>query len=303
MKIGITGATGVIGTALAKLAVAHGHEVIAYTRSPAKAEVPWASQVRGVDVSAPLPLDAAGVDVMVNLVGEPILGFWTDAKKQRIRESRIDFTQKLTRCLAAASPRPSALLSGSAVGFYGDRGDEVLADNAASGTGFLAQVCMDWEAAARRAEQLGVRVVLLRTGVVLASEGGAFPLMKGAFSACVGGRLGSGKQWMPWIHLQDEVRLILWAAEQSSVSGPLNLVAPKVVTNGEFTSALAQALHRPAFMHAPAFALKGVLGEAATMVLGSQRVEPKATTERGFQFDYPELPEALSALLSEVPAS
>ena len=298
MKIGITGATGLIGTALGRLAVAHGHEVIAFSRDPAKTELEWASQVRPVDVAAALPLDASGIDVLVHLAGESILGLWTEARKQRIRESRVEFTQKVTRCLAAASPRPSAFLCGSAVGFYGDRGDEMLAENAPAGSGFLAEVCMAWEQAARRAEQLGTRVVLLRTGVVLGAEGGAFRLMKRAFSAGLGGRLGDGSQRMPWIHLQDEARLILWAAEQSDVSGPLNLVAPGVVTNREFTRALAAVLHRPAFMHAPAFALKCVLGEAAEMVLGGQLAVPQAALARGFQFDHPVLGEALQALVT-----
>ena len=297
MKIGITGATGLIGTALGKLAVAHGHEVIAFTRNPAEAEMPWAAQVRGVDVSAPLPLDASGVDVLVNLAGESILGYWTEAKKKRIRESRIEFTQKVARCFASASPRPSAFLSGSAVGYYGDRGDEALTESALPGEGFLAKVCAEWEASARRAEQLGLRVVLLRTGVVLAEDGGAFPLMKSAFSSFLGGRLGSGRQWMPWIHVQDEVRLILWAAEQQAISGPFNLVAPGVVTNRDFTSLLAGELHRPALMHAPAFALKCLLGEASQMLLGSQRVAPQVSLTHGFQFDYPELEGAVQALV------
>ena len=297
MKIGIVGATGVIGTALGKLAVAHGHEVVAFTRTPAKAEMPWASQVRAVDPVAALPLDASGVDVLVNLAGESILGYWTEAKKKRIRESRIEFTQKVARCLAAASPRPGALLSGSAVGYYGDRADDVLTEASGPGEGFLAQVCQDWEASARRAEQLGVRVVLLRTGVVLGHEGGAFPLMKTAFSYCAGGRLGNGRQWMPWIHLDDEARLILWAAEQTAVSGPLNLVSPVPVTNQAFTAALAKILQRPAFMHAPAFALKAVLGEAAEMLLGSQHAIPATALRSGFQFDHPEIEKALQALL------
>ncbi|MDB6137685.1 MAG: hypothetical protein JWO94_757 [Verrucomicrobiaceae bacterium] len=298
MKIGITGASGLIGTALGRLAVAHGHEVIAFTRDPARARLEWASQVRPADMGAAMPLDASGLDALVNLAGESILGRWTEAKKKRIRESRVEFTQKLTRCIAAASPRPMVFLSGSAVGFYGDRGDETLLETAAPGDGFLAQVCVDWEAAALRAEQLGVRVVLLRTGVVLGAEGGAFKLMRKAFAACLGGRLGSGRQWMPWVHLQDEARMILWAAEQPAVSGPLNVVAPGGVTNEEFTRALARVLHRPAFMHVPAFALKCLLGEAAAMVLDGQHVIPGKAMDHGFQFDHPELEEALEALVA-----
>ena len=300
MKIGIIGATGLIGGALGKLALAHGHEVIAFTRNPAKVHLDWAAQVRPVDMAAAMPLDASGLDVLVNLAGESVFGRWPEAKKKRIRDSRIEFTQKVTRCLAAASPRPAAFLSGSAVGYYGDGGDAVLPETAPSGDGFLAEVCVDWEAAARRAEQLGVRVVLLRTGVVLAPEGGAFKLMRRAFSACVGGKLGSGDQWMPWIHVQDEARLILWAAEQPRVSGPLNLVAPGAVTNREFTRVLARALHRPAFMHAPAFALRLLLGEAAGMVLEGQHAVPQGALTQGFQFDDPSLDEALQPLVTGV---
>ena len=296
MKIGIIGATGLIGTALGRLAVAHGHEVTAFTRNPAKANLPWAARVRPVDASAALPLDASGLDALVNLAGESILGYWTSAKKQRIQESRIAFTQKVTRCIAAAAPRPAAFLSGSAVGYYGDRGEEELDEKAQQGEGFLAHVCVDWEAAAMRAEQLGVRVVLLRTGVVLGAEGGAFPLMRRAFAFGVGGRLGDGSQWMPWIHLQDEVRMILWAAEQPGIAGAVNLVAPEAVTNRAFTATLAREVHRFAVMHAPAFALKGLLGEASSMVLGSQRAVPKVALEQGFQFDYPGLEGAIAAL-------
>ncbi|MDB6075373.1 MAG: hypothetical protein JWO89_3013 [Verrucomicrobiaceae bacterium] len=297
MKIGITGATGLIGRTLGKLAVAHGHEVIAFTRNPAKTYLDWAAEVRPVDMAAAMPLEASGIDVLVNLAGESVFGRWPEAKKKRIRDSRMEFTQKVTRCLAAASPRPSTLISGSAVGYYGDGGGSVLTEASGAGEGFLASVCVEWEAAARRAEQLGVRVVLLRTGVVLATEGGAFKLMRRAFSACVGGRLGSGTQWMPWIHVQDEARMILWAAEQSNVSGPLNLVAPGAVTNREFTRVLAKTLHRPAFMHAPAFALRLLLGEAAGIVLEGQHAVPQAALTGGFQFDYPSLDEALQALV------
>ena len=298
MQIGITGATGLIGRALGILAAAQGHDVIAYTRNPAKAHLPWAREVRPLDARAPLPLDAAGLDVLVHLAGESVLGWWTEAKKARIRDSRVDFTQRLTCCLASASPRPAALLCGSAVGYYGDRGDEWLAESASPGEGFLAQVCVDWEAAALHAQPLGMRVVLLRTGLVLAAEGGAFALMRRAFSAFVGGRLGNGSQWIPWIHLQDEVRMILWAAEQPDVSGPLNLVAPAPVTNAEFTRVLARALHRPALLPVPAFVLRGLVGEASGMLLGSQHATPDAALACGFQFDHPVLEDAVEALVA-----
>jgi hypothetical protein len=301
MRIGITGATGLIGRAFGTLAAAHGHQVVAFTRDPKRTTLSFASEVRALKVDAPQPLDASGLDVLVHLAGESVLGLWTKAKKQRIRDSRVDLTQRIARCLAEASPRPKALLCASASGFYGDRGDEVLDEASTPGDDFLAKVCVEWEAAARRAEQLGIRVVLLRTGLVLANEGGALKLMRLAFSNLVGGRLGSGKQWMPWIHLQDEVRMILWAAERSDFHGQLNLVSPKPVTNSDFTTALGKALHRPAVIPAPAFAMKLVLGELAGALLASQRIMPNVAQALGFQFDYPTLESALQSLVASVP--
>lgn len=299
MRIGITGATGVIGRAVGTLAAGHGHQVVAFTRDPARsASLGFASEVRPVDARAAEPLDASDLDVLVHLAGEPVLGLWTESKKQRIRDSRVDFTQRLVRCLAAASPRPVSLLCASAIGIYGDRGDELLDEASAPGEGFLAGVCKDWEASAKRAEQLGMRVVHLRTGIVLANEGGAFKLISKAFELGLGGRLGAGGQWMSWIHLLDEARLILWAAERQDFQGHINLVAPGPVTNAEFTRVLAKALHRPAFMHAPVFALRLAMREAASVLLDSQRVMPNLALAHGFQFDCPTLESALAALLT-----
>jgi len=299
MHIGITGATGLIGTAFGKLAAAHGHELVAFTRSPAKTNLGWASEVRRIDTQADLPLDASGLDALVHLAGESILGVWTASKKQRIRDSRVDLTQRIARCLAEASPRPATLICASGVGFYGSRGDEVLTEDSTSGDDFLAQVCIEWEAAAQRAAQLGMRVVCLRTGLVLAAEGGLLPLMKRAFGFGVGGRLGTGKQWMPWIHLQDEIRMILWSVENESVRGPINLSAPNPVTNAEFTTALARAMHRPAFIPVPLFALKLLPGGLGDMIVGSQRAMPKQALAQGFQFDHPELVGALRQLMAD----
>jgi hypothetical protein len=301
MRIGITGATGLIGRAFGQLAAAHGHEVVAFTRDRGKADLPFAKEVRSIQMEAALPLDASGLEVLVHLAGESVMGRWTAAKKQRIHDSRVDLTQKIARCLAAASPRPRALLCGSATGFYGDCGDEVIDESTPPGSDFLARVCVEWEAAAQRAEQVGIRVVRLRTGIVLANEGGAFKLMRLAFSNLVGGRLGSGQQWMPWIHLQDEVRMILWAAERNDFSGQLNLVSPQPVRNADLTRALGRVLHRPAIMPAPAFAMKLVLGEMADALLGSQRVMPSVAQALGFQFDYPTLDAALESLVASKP--
>jgi hypothetical protein len=299
MRIGLTGATGFIGKLFGNLAVAHGHEVIAYTRSPQKAVLPWCKEVRALDVDASLPLDASGLDVLVHLAGESVLGYWTAKKKARIRDSRVELTQKITRCLANPATRPAALLCASGTGFYGDRGDEPLDEGSSRGDDFLSQVCVDWEASAQRAEQLGMRVVRLRTGMVLGDEGGAWPLLKTVFDNYLGGRLGSGRQWVPWIHVSDEVRLILWAAEHPEISGQVNLVSPNPVTNADFTRAIAKALERPAFMHAPAFALKLLLGEFSGALLGSQRVLPKMALAHGFQFDHPTLESALTSLTAK----
>lgn len=297
MVIGITGATGLIGSAVGRLAADEGHEVVAFTRSPEKTILPWAAEVRPFAADDTLPIDAGGLDCLIHLAGEPVLGWWTTAKKRRIMDSRVDLTQRITRCLAEASPRPTSLLCASGVGWYGSRGDEVLTEWAGNGSDFLADVCRGWEDAAKRAEQLGMRVVLLRTGLVLAKEGGAFPLMRTAFDWGLGGRLGDGRQWMPWIHLQDEARLILWAALHPTFAGPLNLASPNPVTNAELTTVLASALNRWAWMHAPKFGLRLMLGELAEMLLASQRAVPATAVENGFVFDFPELGDALADLL------
>ena len=301
MRIGITGVTGLIGRAFGTLAAAHGHEVIGFSRNPARVQLPFLREVRPIAEEAALPLDASGIEVLVHLAGEPVLGLWTAKKKQRILDSRVDFTQRLSRSLAAASPRPKALICASAPGFSGDRGDEVLDESSAPGEDFLARVCVEWEAAAQRAEQVGIRVVRLRTGVVLANEGGAFKLMRLAFSNLVGGKLGSGEQWMPWIHLQDEARMILWTVEQQAFSGQINVVSPQPVKNADFARSLGRMLNRPAFMPAPAFAMKLVLGELAGAMLASQRVVPNVAQALGFQFDYPTLDSALRALVASAP--
>jgi uncharacterized protein (TIGR01777 family) len=297
MKIGITGATGLIGNALGERAAVAGHEMVAYTRRPDDVDLPWALEKRRLNADADLPLDASGLDCLVHLAGESILGLWTPAKMTRIRESRVDLTLKIARCLAEASPRPSVLLSGSAVGFYGDCGDRLVDEGTPAGADFLARVCADWEAAAQRVEQLGVRVVHLRTGLVLAREGGSFPLMKTAFMWGLGGRLGSGQQFMPWVHLQDEVRLILHAATRRDISGAMNLTAPGGVTNAAFTRALAAALNRLAILPAPAFMLRLLLRGMAGVLLGGQRARPRIAEETGFEFDFPELGGALADLL------
>jgi len=233
-------------------------------------------------------------DAIVNLAGEAIAGKrWTRARKAEIRRSRVEATRALVDALAAAEPRPRVLVSASAVGYYGDRGDEPLDEAATAGADFLARVCVDWEAEARRAEAFGVRVVLLRLGVVLAPDGGAVSMMLLPFRAGLGGPLGSGGQWMSWVHRDDVVGLIGDALSDESYAGPVNATSPNPVTNKEFARALARAVHRPAFLPVPGFGLSLLLGEMATMLLTGQRVLPRVAERQGHVWQQPELPAAL----------
>ena len=228
------------------------------------------------------------------------MGLWTQEKRDRIWKSRVDFTEALVAHLGTwkAENRPEVLVCASGAGFYGNSGDEPVDDSSPCGEGFLAEVCEGWEKAARGAEALGIRVVLLRTGMVLGSDGGAFPLLRKVFGFGLGGRLGSGMQGMAWIHIDDAVGLILKAIQTEEVQGPVNLCAPEAVTNAEFTRQLAAALKHPAFFHAPAFALKLLLrGMADEMLLGGQRVIPRVATEMGYVFRHPTLVGALAALV------
>ena len=281
MRIVLTGGTGLIGTHLVRSLGAQGHQLTLLTRDPARAPagvqaVAW----QPLPEAAPAPaLD--GADAVVHLAGEPIAaGRWTAARRERIEASRWIGTANLVRGLAAAEPRPRVLLAGSAVGYYGDRGDEVLEEDAAPGAGYLAAVTERWEREAAAAEPLRVRVVHLRTGVVLAREGGALPRMAAPFRAGAGGRLGNGRQWMPWVHIDDVVGLIELALGDEEVHGPLNLVAPGAATNAELTRALGQALRRPAFMIVPTLALKLMFGGMSETLLASQRVIPAAAGRR-----------------------
>lgn len=310
MRIGITGASGFLGSALGKLAAKAGHRVVAFSRS-GKVDKPWVSESRVLRAAQPdkplilnqpqdFPtLDASGCDVLVHLAGEPLLGFWTRRKKDLIWRSRVDLTKAIVAALAQPSPRPRVLLCASGVGYYGSRGDELLDESSARGGGFLSDLCGEWEAAVRGAERQNARVVLLRTGFVLGHGGGAFPLMKRIFRLGLGGRLGDGRQWMSWIHLEDHARLMLWCIENAQVTGPVNLVAPNPVTNRELTATLARCLKRPAFFHAPAFALRLLIREMADeMLLASQRAAPRVALDLGFEFRHTNLAGAFSNLLS-----
>jgi uncharacterized protein (TIGR01777 family) len=300
MKILITGATGLIGRPLCRVLSDEGHTVIALSRSPRKAGDLAASKVYEWDgQSGPPPAEALeAVEAVVHLAGEPIAAQrWSDEQKRRIRDSRVISTRHLVNGIGNVLPRPAALISGSAVGFYGDRGDEQLEEDAAPGEGFMPDVCRKWEAEAARATEYAIRVVVVRTGVVLARGGGALEKMLPPFKLGVGGRLASGRQWFPWIHLDDIVEIFRHAVFSPSLNGVVNGVAPAVVTNNEFTENLARALHRPALFPVPEFALRMMFGEMADVLLGSQRVVPRRLIDSGYDFHYPQLAQALEDLV------
>lgn len=299
MKVLVSGATGVIGSELCRRLSGDGHSIVVLSRSPQKARRLSDEVYEWQPVSEPPPVAAlSGVEAVVHLAGEHIAGRrWSDEQKRRIRDSRVLSTRNLVAAMGAAASRPLAFVCASAVGFYGDRGDEVLDENSAAGSGFLSEVCVEWEREATRAAEFGVRVVPLRIGVVLSRRGGALEQMLPLFKLGLAGRLGSGRQWFPWIHSDDVVGLIEQALLTEGIAGPLNAVAPGIVTNAEFTTTLAAVLRRPAFFAAPALALKLVLGEMAEMLLASQRVRPAAALASGYRFKFPELKPALEELL------
>lgn len=293
MRIGITGVTGFIGRHVASTARARRHEVVAYSRG-----VKAGALQQPPD--APHALPETKLDALVHLAGESLMGLWTQEKRRRIWTSRVDFTEKMVAHLAGwdSENLPKVLVCASGIGFYGDSGSTLVDEGAPGGSGFLADVCEGWEKAARRAQGLGMRVVHLRTSMVLGKDGGALPLLRRVFNLGLGGRLGAGEQWMSWIHVDDEAQLIVKAVETEAISGPLNLCAPNPVTNAEFTRQLAATLKRPAFFHVPAFALRLLLrGMADEMLLGGQRALPRAAQQAGYSFAHPTLDGALRSLL------
>jgi uncharacterized protein (TIGR01777 family) len=297
MKVAITGATGLIGARLVRALAARGDTVVALSRDPARARERLGVEAAGPDpATGTAPVEVlSGIDALVNLAGEPIAQRWTEAAKQRIRSSRVDRTEKLVAAMGIADPPPRVLVSASAAGYYGDRGEQLLDESAPPGDDFLASLCVAWERAADAAG--GVRVVKIRTGVVLDRAGGALAKMLPPFRAGLGGPVAGGRQYMPWISIEDIVGIYLAALTEDAWSGPVNASAPTPVTNGEFSRALGRALKRPALLPVPAFALRALFGEMATVLTASLRMVPRRALDLGYEFIHPELDGALGAAL------
>lgn len=299
MKILITGGTGLIGRQLCKTLLADGHALTVLSRTPSSVREKCGA---AVDAMASLAEWAPGhsFDAVINLAGEPIVdAHWSERRKQALWDSRVTLTEELVRSIAAAEQKPAVLLSGSAVGYYGHRGDVMLDEAAGAGEGFAADLCKAWEEAARVAENAGVRVCLLRTAPVLSNEGGLLGKMLPAFRLGLGARLGDGRQWMSWVHMQDYVAMVLRLLRDAHTSGPYNMAAPQPVSNAEFTATLAAVLHRPAFFAAPAALLRLGMGERASLMLDSQRVLPRKLEALHYRFAFPELAGALHDLLDD----
>lgn len=295
MKILISGGSGLVGSAATAALQADGHTVAHLARPGAACkpgDVGWDPMRATVDLPG-----IEGTDVVIHLSGAGIGdGRWTSARKQVLRSSRIDTTRVLVDSLSKLKQKPRALLVASAIGYYGDAGDEILTESSANGTDFLALLCRDWEAEARRAAPMGIRTATLRFGIILSGKGGAIPRMLTPFKLGLGGRLGSGKQWMSWIAIEDVIGIIRFAIANEQVNGPVNVVAPNPVRNEEFTRLLAGMLHRPAIFPAPAFVLKLAMGEMAdALLLGSDRVVPEKLLAAGFSFRFQILEPALRA--------
>ena len=301
MRVLITGATGLIGSEVADALLARGDEVVGLTRNVEKARphnptVNWHAWQPTTERPPPEALE--GVDGVINLIGEEINQRLTDQAKVRIRESRVTAAKNLIQGIQAASTKPSVFIGQSAIGYYGDRGAKMLDEESQPGEGFAAELPAEWEAAEREVEKLGIRTVILRTGLVLTKDGGLVKQLALPFKLGVGGPLGSGEQFMSWIHIDDEVRLILWARDEESVSGIVNATAPNPVTNREFSKSLARALHRPAVIPTPKLAVTALRGrELADTVFGGARVLPRVATDMGFEFRYTEIDPAIEAAL------
>jgi uncharacterized protein len=310
MKVVIAGGTGFLGNPLAWAWAEESHDVRVLTRSlpagqaqhesgtgkPGITRIGWNPDGHAGDLARELD----GATALVNLAGESVAGGrWNAARKQALRDSRILATRSLVSALAATPNPPSTFISGSGIGYYGDRGNEPLVESSSPGNDFLAQLCVEWEAEARRAESPARRVVLLRTGLVLEKSGGVLPQMMRPFRFFAGGSIGSGRQYMPWVHRLDWIEMVRWLVDTPAVKGPVNVSAPHPVTNREFARALGRAMRRPALLPVPGFALKIVLGEMADAALGGQRALPGVPLAHGYHFRYPEIDIAFRGIFGD----
>jgi len=299
MKALITGASGLIGTELQKALKEKSWELLLASRSEPKDErhIKWTVEDGFRDENLE---QLEGLDAVIHLAGENVAGLrWTDEKKKAIRDSRVLGTRTLIDAFTRLKNRPKTFIAGSAIGFYGNRGDDEMTEASPAGDGFLPEVCRDWEAESRRAEDLGIRTVLLRTGIVLSKDGGALGTMLLPFKMGVGGVVGSGKQWMSWISLEDQIRAMLFVLENESIRGAVNLTSPNPVTNEQFTKILGEVLYRPTFLPLPEFAVGMIFGEMGdALLLDSTKVQPKRLEDAGFEFKFPELKPALEAAVA-----
>lgn len=303
MRVLVTGASGFIGSRLCDALLARGDEVVGLSRDPARARrtnptVTWHAWEPASERPPAIALE--GVDGVVNLIGEPLDQRWNDEVKRRIHDSRIRSTKNLVDAISAADPRPRVLVSQSAIGYYGDRGEAIVDESNPPGPTFDSTVCSEWEAAAREAERVGLRVVIVRTGLVLDAEEGLLKQVLPPFKLGVGGPLAGGDQYMSWIHIHDETRLLVWALDTERAVGTFNATAPNPVTNREFTHALGHAVGRPAVVPVPKLVLKARFGsEFGEIAAGGQRVIPRRALDAGFEFRHPELEPALDDLLGD----
>lgn len=300
MRIVIAGGSGFIGTALTRVLLADGHQVIVLTRRPEQARLPVGAQAVGWNLDSPAGwgqvVDGAGA--VINLVGENLGGgLWTADRKKRIRESRVRAGQALVAAVETVNRRPEVLVQASGIGYYGFTGNTPVTESSPPGSDFLARVSVDWEDSTRPVEALGVRRVITRNSLVLHGQEGIFPLVLLPFRLFVGGPVGSGQQWFPWIHLDDQVHAILHLINTSAASGAYDFVAPDAVTNAQLGKTIARVLHRPYYFPVPAFAMRAVLGELSTLVLEGQRAHPTRLLESGYRFRFPTLEGALRDLV------
>ena len=294
----ITGGTGLIGTALCKQLIAEGHQLIVLSRTPSTVNQKCGKGVRAIASLTEIDVDTV-IDAVINLAGEPIAsGRWTKKRKAMIESSRIDFTKNLVDWLVLRKQKPECLISGSAVGWYGDGGDQKLTEQSGYHDEYTHQLCDAWEKQALRAGQVGIRVCIIRTGLVLSVSGGVLKKMIMPFKLGLGGRLGMGKQYMPWIHITDMINALNFLIENEQLQGLFNACSPNPVTNTEFTILLSKLLKRPAILPAPAWALKLLLGEMSRLLLTGQKVVPQHLVESGFTFSFPELEHAMTTLLT-----